>query len=110
MDTALVAPGDVVIAISQSGASTDPVITLELAKKNGASTIVITGNAQSPLTQFADVTFLSVSLETHSETIASRIAQISIIDALYVILAMHNLEVAVRNERKIWQAILTKAI
>lgn len=110
MDAALVEPGDVVIAISQTGASMDPIITLELAKKNGASTIVLTGNEQSPLTEHADVTFLSVSLETHSETIASRIAQISIIDALYVILAMRNLERAVRNERKIWQAILTKAI
>lgn len=110
MDAALVESGDVVIAISQTGASTDPVITLEVAKKNGASTIVLTGNAKSPLTEYADVTFLSVSLETHSETIASRIAQISIIDALYVILAMRNLDVAVRNERKIWQAILSKAI
>jgi DNA-binding MurR/RpiR family transcriptional regulator len=110
MDVALVGPGDVVIGISQSGASNDPVITLEQAKKNGATTIVITGNAHSPLTRFADVTFLSVSKETRSEVIASRVAQISIIDALYVILSLRNLETAVQNERKIWDAVLAKSI
>ncbi len=110
MEAALLEPGDVVIGISQSGASTDPVTTLEQAKKNGASTIVITGNAQSPITRFADLTFISPSKETRSEVIASRVAQISIIDALYVILSLRNLETSVRNERKIWDAVLAKSI
>ena len=110
MDAALLEPGDVVIGISQSGSSTDPVLTLEQAKKNGASTIVITGNAQSPLTRHADLIFISPSKETRSEVIASRVAQISIIDALYVILSLRNLETSVRNERKIWDAVLAKSI
>lgn len=110
MEAALLEPRDVVIGVSQSGSSTDPVTTLEQAKKNGASTIVITGNAQSPLTRFADLTFISPSKETRSEVIASRVAQISIIDALYVILSLRNLETSVRNERKIWDAVLAKSI
>lgn len=110
MDAALLESNDVVIGISQSGASSDPVLTLEQAKKNGASTIVITGNAQSPITQFADILFLSVSGEVRNETIASRIAQLTIIDSLYVILSLRNLEVSVQNERKIWQAVLSKTI
>jgi len=110
MEAALLEAGDVVIGVSQSGSSTDPITTLEQAKKNGASTIVITGNAQSPLTRFADLTFISPSKETRSEVIASRVAQISIIDALYVILALRNLETSVRNERKIWDAVLAKSI
>ena len=110
MEVALLGPGDVVVAISQSGGSADPVMTMQEAKKNGASTICITGNAHSPITQYADVTLLSVAHETRAEAIASRIAQITIIDALYVILAVRHLETAVRNERRIWAAILPKTV
>lgn len=108
MDAALVGPGDVVVGISQSGSSVDPVLTLQEAKKNGAATIVITGNAQSPITKHADVTLLSVARETRAEAIASRIAQHTIIDALYVIISLQNLETAVQNEKRIWDAWLPK--
>ena len=50
MEVALLGSGDLVIGISQSGSSKDPVYTLKQAKANGASTICITGNAQSPIT------------------------------------------------------------
>jgi DNA-binding MurR/RpiR family transcriptional regulator len=110
MDAALLKPGDLVMGISQTGSSSDPVMTMEMAKKNGATTIVITGNAQSPITKFADMVFLSVSREPRNETIASRIAQLSIIDSLYVIMSLRNLEISTQNERKIWQAVLSKTI
>jgi len=110
MEAALVGPGDVVVGISQSGGSTDPVLTMEEAKNNRAGTIVITGNAQSPITRHADITLLSVSHETRAETIASRIAQITIIDALYVALSLRKMDQTIRNERRIWDAILQKTI
>lgn len=109
MEVALLGPGDVVVAISQTGSSTDPILTLEEARRNGASTICITGNAQSPITQHADVTLLSVARETRAETIASRIAQLTIIDALYVIVSWRNMETVVQNERRIWDAVMPKA-
>lgn len=108
MEVALLGPGDVVVAISQSGSSTDPILTLEEARRNGASIICITGNAQSPITQHADVTLLSVARETRAETIASRIAQLTIVDALYVIVSWRNMETVVKNERRIWDAVLPK--
>jgi RpiR family carbohydrate utilization transcriptional regulator len=108
MEVALLGPGDVVVAISQTGSSTDPILTLAEARRNGASTICITGNAQSPLTQHADVTLLSVAQETRAETIASRIAQHTIVDALYVIVSWRNRETVVENERRIWDAVLSK--
>jgi len=108
MEAALVGPGDVIVAISQSGSSIDPVLTLAEAKRNGANTICITGNAQSPLTQHADVTLLSVSRETRAETIASRIAQITIVDALYVIASMRDVGLATQNEKRIWDAVIQK--
>lgn len=110
MEAALVRPGDVVVGISQSGSSTDPVLTLEEAKRNGAGTIVITGNAESPITKFADVTLLAVSRETRAEAIASRIAQMTLVDALYVIISMRMLPITTRNENKIWKAIIRKTL
>jgi len=110
MEAALVGPGVVVVGISQSGSSTDPVMTVEEAKRNGASTIVITGNAESPITKYADVTLLAVSRETRAEAIASRIAQMTLVDALYVIISMRMLPVTTENEAKIWKAVIKKTL
>ena len=110
MEAALVKPDTLVIAISQSGSSTDPVITLEEATRNGAKALVITGNAESPLTKMADVTLLAVSQETRAEAIASRIAQMTIVEALYVIVSLHMLPTTTENEDKIWKAIIQKTL
>lgn len=110
MQVALLGPGDVVVMISQSGTSTDPVITLKQARKNNAGTICITGNAYSTLTEYADIVLLSVSNETRAETIVSRVAQHSLIDALYVALSLRNLETAIANEREIWEVVVSKSI
>jgi DNA-binding MurR/RpiR family transcriptional regulator len=110
MDVALLGPGDVVVAISQSGSSLDPVLTLKQAKENGAATICITGNAQSSITDHADVTLLSVDREARIEAIASRLAQVSIADALYVIMALNTIGAATQNEKRIWDALLPKML
>lgn len=110
MEASLLGPETVVIAISQSGSSTDPVITLEEATKHGAKAIVITGHAGSPLTNYADVVFLTVSHESRGEAIASRIAQMTIVDALYVVASFSMLETATKNEDKIWKAIIQKTL
>jgi len=108
MEAALLGPGDVVVAISQSGSSIDPVLTLKQARANGVATICITGNAQSPITDYADVTLLSVAREARIEGIASRLAQVSIADALYVIMALNAIDTAAQNEKRIWDALLPK--
>jgi len=110
MEASLVEAGTLAIAISQSGSSADPVLTLEEARRNGCKAIVITGNAESPLTKLADVTLLAVSQETRAEAIASRIAQMTIVDALYVIVSLRMLETATQNEDKIWKAIIQKTL
>lgn len=106
MEVALLGPEDVVIAVSQSGTSVNPVLTLKEARKNGASTICITGNAQSSITKYADITLLSVAREARSEAIASRLAQLSIVDAIYVIIALDRIETATQNEKRIWDALI----
>lgn len=110
MRTSLLGPKDVVVAISQSGSSVDPVLTLKEAKRREARTICITGNAKSPLTKYADITLLSVSSERPFEAIASRIAQASIVDAIYVSLSLINIEKTLRNEELIWDSVIPKSI
>ena len=110
MEVALLGSGDVVVAISQSGSSIDSVLTLKQAKENGAATICITGNAQSSITDHADVTLLSVDREARIEAIASRLAQVSIADALYVIMALNAIDSATQNEKRIWDALLPKML
>ena len=108
MESALLSAKDLVIVISQTGDSGDPLRTTALAESRGCSIIVITGNTASKLTDYADVVLLSVSHETRVETIASRIAQYAIIHALYVGLAMQDVSGAVSKEKLIWEAMMNK--
>lgn len=108
MESALLGPDDVVVVISQTGDSQDPLRTASLVKAKGCKTIVITGNTGSKLTEYADVVLLSVSHETRVETIASRIAQYAIIHALYVGVAMQDAAKTVEKEKLIWDAAMNK--
>ena len=71
---------------------------------------MITGHAGSPLTKLADVVFLTVAHESRGEAIASRIAQMTIVDSLYVIVSLSMLDIATANEDKIWKAIIQKTL
>jgi DNA-binding MurR/RpiR family transcriptional regulator len=105
MKGAFLTPRDLLIVISQTGDSTDPLRTTALAGSLGSPILVITGNSASKLTEYADVVLLSVSHETRVETIASRIAQHALIHALYVGLAMQDITSTIQKEKMIWDAI-----
>lgn len=110
MATAMLGKDDVVVGISHSGTSVDPVMTLERAKDQGCGTIAITGNGHSPFTKNADVTLLSVANELRPEALASRTAQIAIVDALYVALSIRDPERALESERRAYDAVIPKTI
>lgn len=87
------------IGISHTGRSVETVSAVEAAKKAGAKTIAVTSFLRSPLTSFCDINLTIVSSETAvlNEAISSRIAQIAVLDSLYVALAMrHSNEVVKR--------------
>jgi DNA-binding MurR/RpiR family transcriptional regulator len=88
----LILPDAVAVAISHSGASLEPEECLSLAKLRGATTIAITARHPSPLTTHADIVLLTMSAETRyrEEALASRIAQLSLLDSLYVSLALRH--------------------
>jgi DNA-binding MurR/RpiR family transcriptional regulator len=75
----------VVIGISHSGQSKDVIDSVAVAKKNGATTIALTSQNKSALAKVSDVVLCTVSDETNYRILglSSRIAQLTIIDALY---------------------------
>ena len=79
------AVGDVAIGISHSGSSKDVIEALQIAKENGATTICITNEGKSPIVKYSDIVLNTSSEETEYTILAlnSRIAQLSIVDALY---------------------------
>jgi len=110
MHAGLTGPGDLVVVISYSGITSDPVLLLQEAKSRGAATICITGNSRSPLAKLADVVLVSVSHEQGSEPMAAQIAQLTLVDALYVAFAARNADSAQRTEERMVNAILPKSI
>ncbi|MFB4167299.1 MurR/RpiR family transcriptional regulator [Virgibacillus sp. JSM 102003] len=85
MSASQLTSGDVAILISHSGSTKDMLDVLQTLKENGVTTISITNFAKSPLTKEADISLYTVSeeIDFRSEAMSSRIAQLTIIDALY---------------------------
>lgn len=110
MAAALLTPEDVLLAVSHSGSTRDPVDTARVAKEAGAAVICITNNSLSPLTKVADLVLVTASRETRfrQEAMASRLCQTSIIDSLYTLMAVARPETALENLRKIENVIVTK--
>ena len=105
MHSVLLTEEDVLFVISQSGTSVDPIRTASEAQKVGCKVICLTGSTTSELAQYADIILISVSHGPLAESLTSRIAQYSIIHAIYNILALRNMEATIENERRIWDAL-----
>ncbi|MGO4887470.1 MurR/RpiR family transcriptional regulator [Anaerobacillus sp. MEB173] len=112
MSASQLTENDVIVLISHSGSNKDLLQALELAKEIGVTTIGITALGKSPLSQGVDIPLYTVSEETELrfEALASRLAQLSIIDALYVNVAMGRKELMASSLQKIRNAISYKRI
>jgi RpiR family transcriptional regulator, carbohydrate utilization regulator len=101
MSASLLGKQDVAVGISNSGRSASIVESLEIAKKGGASTICITNYEETPLTAHADVRLFTSSRDVDrlSENLHSRIAELALIDSLYVIVASKMKSRALENLR-----------
>ncbi len=99
MGAALLTPADVVVAISHSGATTAVVEATELARERGATVVAVTNSAESKLAQIADAVLVSASQGSPitGENAASRIAQLTLLDALFVRVAQRRGGDALRN-------------
>ncbi len=85
---ALLRESDVAIGISHSGTTTDTVQALTEAGRRGARTVAITNFPRSPI-GFADHVLTTAARETlfRSGATASRLAQLTVVDCLFVGLA-----------------------
>mgnify|MGYP001101958109 CR=1 FL=1 len=79
--------GDIFVAISNSGKTKDVLELARFAKKKGATIIAITKLGKSPLFKEADIKLCTPDMEQDNRigSIASRMSQLNIIDALYII-------------------------
>jgi len=78
--------GDVAVAISHSGKSVSVVNAVKVARKAGATTVAITNYPVSPLTKSSDIVVQTAvfSKPIGDEVISARVAQLCIIESLYV--------------------------
>lgn len=109
---ALLGPGDVMVALSHSGTSRDVLEAVTVAKEGGVAVVAITRRAASPLAEQADVVLCTVARETafRSEAMSSRLAMLSIIDALFVMLAVRRSERTLDNLVRIRRATQAKHV
>lgn len=93
---ALLGAGDVAVGISHSGRTRDVIDAVRIARDAGATTVAITNGIDSPLDRLVDVRLHTASQEgpLRSGAVASRIAQLCVIDALFVGVAIRNFEQA----------------
>lgn len=85
---------DVCLAISHTGSTWETLAAVTSAGAAGAKVVAVTSFFRSPLTEIADVSLVTGSKETafRVEAMASRLAHLSVLDALYVALAVRNRE------------------
>ncbi|TCW38032.1 RpiR family transcriptional regulator [Thermohydrogenium kirishiense] len=110
MSASLLQKGDVVVGISHSGVSRNLIESLEIAKKAGASIIAITNYSKSLILKVSDVALFTISKETafKSYAMSSRIAELSIIDALVMGVAFRRFEESIISIQKTRDATFSK--
>jgi DNA-binding MurR/RpiR family transcriptional regulator len=102
----------VAIAISHTGTTTDTVDALRAARESGATTIAITNFVPSPLTGCADLVLATAARETtfRSGATASRIAQLAVIDCLFVGVAQRDYDRTVTALDRTFRAIQSRRL
>ncbi|MDO4262135.1 MAG: SIS domain-containing protein [Eubacteriales bacterium] len=98
-----VLPGDVVIAISNSGETAELKATVETLKKNGAKLIALTGKAESWLAKTCDVALIA-GVEQEGDSM-NKPPRASI---LVEIMMLQCLSVLLQNEKKLTPEVYVK--
>lgn len=82
---ALLAPNDLIVAITHSGRSPEIITAIDFAIANGIKVIAITADKHSPAAQKADLALCYAAHESMLETgsITTKLSQIFIIDLIY---------------------------
>ena len=110
MSASHLTPGDVAIGISYSGGVRDVVEALEVAHRRGATTICITHLGISPIVEVSDVCLYTTAIDAkhRSDAGAARLAQLAIIDTLFVSLALSGGDDAAEAYRRMMEEMSIK--
>lgn len=94
VSAAFTGAGVATVTISHTGRTRETLTATRLAKEAGASTICITNFGRPPLLKHCDVALFTAAVETRyrMEAMASRVAQLVVVDALYACLAIERWE------------------
>lgn len=89
ISASLLTKNDLAIGVSNSGKSINVVDALRVAKESGASTVCITNFDDSPIVKYADIKLFTSTRDSEqiNESLSARIAEIALIDAVYVAVA-----------------------
>lgn len=110
MSASLLRPGDVVVAFSHSGRTASVLDAVQIARANRAGIIAVTNYDSSPLAALSDVVLCSTAMGSplSSENAAARIAQLTIMDAVFMAVAQKDLDLAEVNLGRTMGAVLSK--
>ncbi|GHO85984.1 MurR/RpiR family transcriptional regulator [Dictyobacter formicarum] len=105
-------PNSVAFAISHSGTTRETLNALRNARGAGARCILLSSHMHTPLSDYADIALITASRETAFRTAAltSRIAHLSVIDALYVAVALRRPEASLMAIERFTAAIAEHAL
>lgn len=110
MSAALLNEQDVVLAISHSGQTKDIIEAVKAAQLNRVPVIAITNSIGSPLATLADTVICSTAQGSPltGENAAARIAQLNILDALFVVVAQRDYAKAEKQLSRTMAAVAHK--
>ncbi|CAA7602678.1 Sugar isomerase (SIS) [Acididesulfobacillus acetoxydans] len=110
MSAVLLNEKDLVVAISHSGTNKDVYEAVKEARDRGAKVISVTDYNKTPLGKMSTVCFVASSVESQfrTEAMAARFAQLSILDTLYVGVAMKREQETLENLAQIRRVIAKK--
>jgi len=104
---ALLGPGGVAIGISHSGRTVETEQALQIARAAGATTVCITNFPDSPIASRCDLVLVTQARESRyrSGAMSSRIAQLALVDLLFIRVAQRRYDAAAESLRVTYDSI-----
>jgi len=105
-------PDSVVMLFSHTGSNTDALALAEEARQTGATLVVVTSQPKSPLARKATTVIISRTPQVRyvSEAWSARIAQLALVDSLYVLVMERLGDAGARNLDNMRKAIAKRRL
>lgn len=104
---ALLGPSGVAIGFSHSGVTVETAHALEVARASGATTVCITNFPDSPIAKGCDIVLTTQARESRyrSGAMSSRIAQLALVDLLFIRVAQRRFDAVAESLRVTYDAV-----